>query len=243
MVKVLVSVVSSGEAAACCEGEADIADVKNVAEGSLGASFPWIVRGVVETARRHQVTTSAALGDLPFKPGTASLAAAGLAATGVDFVKAGMHTVSSSREAARLMEAVVRACRDVNSGTKVVAAGYADYYRFGGLETRAVLQAALDSESDYVMLDTALKDGTSLFDALAFDVIAEFVGQAREAEIGVALAGSLRLDDLAKLFELRPDIIGVRSAVCKGRDRAAPVDAAAVSEFVAAVRTHALQVT
>jgi len=235
-VKVLVSVVSSDEAEACCDGETDIVDVKNVAEGSLGASFPWIVRDAVRVARQHRVMTSAALGDLSFKPGTASLAAAGLAATGVDFIKAGLHTVKGAGEGTILMQAIARAAREVNPRIKVVAAGYADYRRFGGLDSLGVLRAAMESESDFVMLDTAVKDGTSMFEALADDEIADFVARSHEAGIGVALAGSLRLADVPRLIALSPDIIGVRSAVCRGRDRTNQVDAATVREFVGVVR-------
>jgi uncharacterized protein (UPF0264 family) len=234
-VKVLVSVVSAAEAIACCDGEADIVDIKNVSEGSLGASFPWTVREIVESVQRRHAVISAALGDLTFQPGTASLAAAGLTATGVDFVKAGLYGVRNVDEGVTLMKAVARACRDANASVKVVAAGYADYRRFGGLDLSGVLQAALESDSDYVMLDTAIKDGKSLFDALALSEIAEFVGSARRARLGVALAGSLRLADLSALSKLSPDIIGVRGAVCDGKDRTAQMDAAAVQQFVSAV--------
>lgn len=233
--KVLVSVVSADEVAACLEGGADVVDVKNVEEGSLGASFPWTVREVVTGARTGRALVSAALGDLPYKPGTASLAAAGLAATGVDFVKAGLHGVGTVGEGVCLMQAVARACREVNAKVKVVAAGYADADRFGGLGTRAVLQAAIESESDVVMLDTAVKDGTSLLDALPASELFEFASGAREAGIGLALAGSLRITDLPELLKLSPDLIGVRTAVCAGRNRAARVETAAVRAFMAAV--------
>jgi len=228
-------VVSADEAIACCDGEADIVDIKNVSEGSLGASFPWIVREIVESVQSRHAVISAALGDLTFQPGTASLAAAGLTATGVDFVKAGLHGVSKVGEGVTLMGAVARACRDVNANVKVVAAGYADYRRFGGLDISGVLQAAIESGSDYVMLDTAIKDGKSLFDALALSEIAEFVGAARRARLGIALAGSLRLADIPALLKLSPDIIGVRGAVCDGNDRTAQMNAAAVQQFVSAV--------
>src|SRR5690348_16418334 len=67
--KVLVSPVSPEEAWAAAEGGADIIDVKHVREGSLGASFPWIIREVVRSLRGRDVTFSATLVDLPFKPG------------------------------------------------------------------------------------------------------------------------------------------------------------------------------
>src|SRR5689334_5902222 len=102
--KVLVSPVSPEEAWAAAEGGADIIDVKNVREGSLGASFPWIIREVVRSLRGRDVTFSATLGDLPFKPGTASLAALGAAVSGARYIKAGLHGVRGHGEALGIMK-------------------------------------------------------------------------------------------------------------------------------------------
>src|SRR5437773_1911092 len=120
--KVLISPISVEEAQSVCQGGADIVDIKNVNEGSLGANFPWVIRKVVELLKGERVTFSATLGDLPNKPGTASLAAAGLASLGVEYVKAGLYGVRNYDEALPLMAAVTRACREIDSSIKVVAA-------------------------------------------------------------------------------------------------------------------------
>ncbi|MFX0117712.1 MAG: (5-formylfuran-3-yl)methyl phosphate synthase, partial [Candidatus Hodarchaeota archaeon] len=73
------------EARNCLEGGADIIDVKNPREGSLGANFPAVIRAVRKEIGAHPL--SAALGDIMFKPGTIALAAHGLAYCGVDYVK------------------------------------------------------------------------------------------------------------------------------------------------------------
>ena len=83
VVRVLISPVSLEEAAAIIEGGADIIDIKNVNEGSLGAQFPWSVSKIIRFVHEHGVTASATLGDLPYKPGTAVLAAYGAATCGV----------------------------------------------------------------------------------------------------------------------------------------------------------------
>src|SRR5262245_51696054 len=124
MMQVLISSISRDEARIACEGGAHVVDIKNVKEGSLGANLPWIIREVVETARHNRVACSATLGDLDNRPGTASLAASGAAATGVDYVKAGLYGVRDYTNALSLMRAVVRACRDIEPSIKVVAAGY-----------------------------------------------------------------------------------------------------------------------
>jgi len=85
--KVLVSPMNVAEALQAIEGGADIIDVKNPAEGSLGANFPWVIREISEIAKKHGKEISATTGDMPFKPGTASLAALGAAVAGADYIK------------------------------------------------------------------------------------------------------------------------------------------------------------
>ncbi|MEM0353700.1 MAG: (5-formylfuran-3-yl)methyl phosphate synthase, partial [Archaeoglobaceae archaeon] len=79
---VLVSPKDLSEALEAIEGGADIIDVKNPSEGSLGANFPWVIRDVANIAKKYRKEVSATTGDMPFKPGTASLAALGAAIAG-----------------------------------------------------------------------------------------------------------------------------------------------------------------
>ncbi|HEV3022275.1 MAG TPA: (5-formylfuran-3-yl)methyl phosphate synthase [Pirellulales bacterium] len=235
--QVLISPISSEEAVAVADGGADIVDIKNIKEGSLGANFPWIIRSILQLLADHALTFSATLGDLPFKPGTAALAALGAAACGVQYVKAGLYGVRDFHEALLVMQAVTRACREFNPDLIVVAAGYADYRRFGGIDTQTVVRVGHEAGVDLVMVDTAIKDGASLFDSLSMSELEDFVGEARRRELGVALAGSLGFDHLDALARLGPDVVGVRGCVCSGYDRSSRIRAELVRDFVAAVRT------
>jgi uncharacterized protein (UPF0264 family) len=230
--KVLVSPVSYQEAASILDTGVDIIDVKNVNEGSLGAQFPWHIREIVDLAARYGIKTSATLGDLPFKPGTAALAAYGAAVTGVTYIKAGLYGVTTCEEALAMMDAVRRAVRMVSDTADVVAAGYADWRRFGGLSPDNLVRAAKNAQCDVVMVDTAIKDGQDLFDNMSFDELRRFVEQANEAGLMVALAGSLKLEHSELLFELNPTLIGVRGAVCMGRDRATTISPEKTRNFV-----------
>ena len=104
--QVLISPVSPEEAASILDTGVDIIDVKNVNEGSLGAQFPWRTREVVSLTAPRGIKTSATLGDLPFKPGTAALAAYGAANTGVTYIKAGLHGLNTYEQACEMMDAV-----------------------------------------------------------------------------------------------------------------------------------------
>src|SRR5207253_2417416 len=139
---VLISPVSYEEAASIVDTGVDIIDIKNVNEGSLGAQFPWHTRGVAELCRVHGTKASATLGDLPYKPGTAALAAYGAAQCGVTYIKAGLHGLNTYEQACDVMEAVRLAVRMVSEKIDVVAAGYADYRQFNGLSTHDLVRAA-----------------------------------------------------------------------------------------------------
>jgi uncharacterized protein (UPF0264 family) len=229
---VLISPVSCEEAASILHTGVDIIDVKNVQEGSLGAQFPWTTRAVVEMTRSHSVRVSATLGDLPFLPGTAALAAYAAAQIGVTYIKAGLHGLNTYDQALAMMVAVRQAVRMTSATADVVAASYADYRRFGGLNTRDLVRAARDAGCTVVMVDTAVKDGKTLFDNMAFDEIREFVGRAREAGLKVALAGSIKIEHADRILELDPDLIGVRGAVCSGTDRGSTICPEKTRRFV-----------
>src|SRR3954466_11250430 len=122
--RLLVSVVDAGEARAAAAAGADIVDVKNPAEGSLGAPAPAIIEGV-RAAVPPELPVSAAIGDMPNLPGTAALAAFGAARSGASFVKVGLWGVSSETEAIALLRTV----RAGSGGAVLVAGAYADARR------------------------------------------------------------------------------------------------------------------
>ena len=74
--KLLVSGVDADEARAAAAAGADIVDVKNPAEGSLGAPSPAVI-AEVRAAVPAEVPVSAAIGDMPNLPGNAALVVPG----------------------------------------------------------------------------------------------------------------------------------------------------------------------
>lgn len=234
--QILISPVSVEEALCVARGGADIVDVKNTDEGSLGANFPWVIRDVVGALAEFPVTFSATLGDLPHKPGTAALAALGATYAGARYVKAGLYDIADEQQAIEVMNAVGRACRDEAEDTIVVAAGYADWRCFGGLDPLTIIAAARAAGADAVMIDTALKDGKTLFDNMNIAEIAEFVKRGHECGLKVALAGGIGRSHLPQLVEIGPDIIGVRGAVCADADRTTVIREELVRSFITEVR-------
>jgi hypothetical protein len=233
--KLLVSVESLEEARVAVEARCAVLDIKNPNEGSLGANFPWVLRAIMEEFPERSCETSATVGDLPHKPGTAALAAYAVALLGLDYVKAGLYGSTTFEQAVEMMTAFRRAVRMANPRARAVAAGFADWRRFNGLSTTDLVRAARASEVDVVLVDTAIKDGSNLFDNMSFDELSEFVGMCREAKIMCALAGSIKEKHLDTLARLGPDLTGVRGALCSDQsDRRSVIDPVRARAFIEA---------
>ena len=229
--KLLVSVVVVGEARAAAEAGADIVDVKNPAEGSLGAPPPEVIEGV-RAVVPAELPVSAAIGDMPNLPGTAALAALGAARSGATFVKVGLWGVSTEADAVALLHTV----REAVPGAMVVAGAYADAQRVphAPLAPGLLPRVAHAAGADVCLLDTAIKDGRGLLDFLSPDALASLVDEAHAAGLQLALAGALRAEDLPMLAATGADIAGVRSAACGDDRRSGPLEPARVRALRAA---------
>ncbi len=220
--RLLVSVTDAHEASVAVEGGVDIVDVKNPAEGSLGAPAPDVIERVREVVP-PQRPVSAAIGDLPDLPGTAALAALGAVRSGAAYVKVGLWGTSTEDRAVAVLSAVRNT---LDGGADVIAAAYADAERVPGrpLPPGALVAAARRAGVGGCLLDTALKDGRGLFEWLDPDALTTLVADAHAAGLEMALAGALRAEDLSAVRATGADIAGVRSAACRDGRRTAPLD-------------------
>ncbi len=211
--KLLVSPIDIDEAVIAEKGGADIIDVKNPKEGSLGANFPWVIQAV-----RAKVAgpLSATIGDFNYKPGTASLAALGAAVAGADYIKVGLYDIKTDEQAFELLSCVVRAVKTYDRNKIVVASGYSDYRRIGSIPALQLPPVAQLAGCDVVMVDTGLKDGRSTFEFMDNDELQAFVDSAHSNGLECALAGSIKFDDIPAIRKIGSDIIGVRGLVCGG---------------------------
>jgi len=216
--KVLVSPQNVAEALVCMSAGVEIVDVKNPDEGSLGANFPWVIKEI-KSHTGSRALLSATVGDVPFKPGTVSQAALGAIIAGADYVKVGLYGISNAKETYAVMAAVKRAAEMVEREVTVVACAYADASRIGAISPLDAIAPVKEAGCDGIMIDTAIKDGKSLFAHQDTETLTKFVETARRLGLLTALAGSITKDHLGQLAIIRPDIIGVRGAVCESRDR------------------------
>ena len=210
----LASVSGPEEAAIALEAGAGILDAKDPRGGSLGACAPSILRAIVARRGPSGVPVSAALGDAADQPGTFALAAAGAAACGADYLKIGLHFAADEDRAVAFLTAVVEAARAVSPQVRVIAAAYAEAASIGTVPPAHLPAIALRSSASGCLIDTAVKDGRSLFDHLDAGALARFVAGCRERGLLSGLAGSLSLSHVPRLLEIGPDVVGVRGAIC-----------------------------
>lgn len=225
--QLLISVTDVAEARAALAGGADIIDVKNPAEGALGAASAQALYAIGAMLPESSAL-SAALGESFAQPGSLALAAVGAAAFGARYVKLGLR-MSDPHEAVALLRAIQAALPLAGRDCTLIAVGYADAARIGALPWSALPEVARAAGVGGCMLDTALKDGASLFDFCDVADLQRWLRVCRAARLRCALAGALRGDQLALLNRLRPDLVGFRGAACRGDRVNGRVDATLVA--------------
>ncbi len=191
---------------------ADIIDVKRPAEGSLGANFPHVIREIKNFSPKP---VSAAIGDFPYKPGGAALAAYGAACAGADYIKIGL-AFPGKQHAREVIAAVVKAVKDDFPAKNVVIAAYSDCQRMKTISPFEMAPIAAELGADIAMVDTGIKDKKSTFAFMDEEELTSFTEKNSELGLKTALAGSLKFEDLDSLKRINPAIIGVRGMVCGG---------------------------
>ena len=210
---------------------ADIIDVKNPSEGSLGANYPWVIREVKAFSDKP---VSAAIGDFDYKPGGAALTAYGAACAGADYIKIGL-TFEGKENARAVISAVVKAVKDEFPEKFVVIAAYSDYQRMGSISPFDMAPVAADEGADFVMVDTGIKDRQSTFAFMNEDTLRTFTRTNTKLGLKTALAGAFTFEDIDALKRINPEIIGVRGMVCGG-DRNATVREDLIKTALAMIR-------
>ena len=212
----LASVATIEEARTVLAAGVDIIDLKNPANGVLGAVDHDVARRVVEHVAQRKLV-SATIGDLPMQPGLIAQAIAQMSATGVDIVKVGIFSGNLPGEFLKIIE------KQAQSGIKIVLVMFADL-SFQPLD----IEKLADTGVMGIMLDTANKESGSLRTILDDNQLMLFVKQVQDIGLMAGLAGSLRLDDISPLLALKPDYLGFRGALCQELQRVAMIDALAV---------------
>ena len=227
------------EARGALRGGCDILDVKEPLRGPLGMADVSVINQAARQARAWNkltgnVPTTAALGetadwidrvDYPVLPADVEIVKLGPARLALrdDWRQAFRHVRRRFEEAAGRRLQWVAVC-------------YADWTRASAPPPEAVFQAAAEDDLAGVLIDTFIKDGTSVLHLLDDHQLAHISNSVRESGRWLAVAGSLSIELVPELIDLCPDVIAVRSSVCRGRRRNGPISVDAVRQFKRAIR-------
>jgi uncharacterized protein (UPF0264 family) len=220
----LVSVRSAAEARQALEGGAGLIDVKEPSRGSLGRSDDATIAAVMRHVR-GRCPVSAAFGELLDGQPPAPLA-------GLAYAKCGLARCGPLKDWQRRLDEAGDGVRGAIPHCRPVAVAYADWRRAEAPRPHDVLTFARQRRWQALLIDTWLKDGTSLLDWLPLPGIISLCAQCREADIPIALAGSLGLEQITTLAAAAPSWFAVRGAVCAAGCRTAAIDPQRVRRLV-----------
>lgn len=103
--------------------------------------------------------------------------------------------------------------------SQLILVHYADALSANAPSWDEVIETAKSLGGRYVLIDTYLKENGGLLEHYSLERLGEMIDSCRALKLGIALAGSLNLDQLQLLSNLQIDWLGVRGAVCSKADR------------------------
>ena len=212
MTGMLASVTSITEANIVLNEGVDIIDLKNPYKGALGALNTTIISAVVNSVNGI-IPTSATIGDIEPCDQNLFQRIINMANTRVDFVKVGLFDI---RPPDNFIQAINKAG---SNNINIVIVLFAEHYL-----NQDTLKMLLDCDIKGIMLDTKNKSDKNLCSLLDYQVLEEFVNIAKTHELLSGLAGSLCIEDIDGLLNLKPDYLGFRGALCSGHDRIKSID-------------------
>lgn len=231
--KLLISVRSAVEARIALEAGADIIDVKEPINGSLGRSDLSTSHQIAELIT-DKVPLSIALGEW-HQYRTLNIP------RNTTWAKIGFSRCGSAHDRHRAWLAWLRVQQQLQS-TRLIGVVYADRVRVGGPSFSQVLDWVLvttgsSPHTPGILIDTAIKDGNGLLDWQSLETLLRYQKQCQRHGLFLALAGSLTFSDVLLLRQrVRPDVIAVRGLVCAGNARTASIQPDRVRSLVQCLR-------
>ena len=221
MTGLLVSVRDPLEAAEALRGGANVIDIKEPRNGSLGAASDSCIAAVVaRVARRAPI--SAALGELVDFDSSRAVTLP----PGVKFVKLGLAGCGSKPDWRNRWRIAARA---LSATAAMIAVVYADSAS-GAPPADQLLDEAVRIGCAGILIDTFDKRRGDLFKHWSIDRLGRQIHDAQLAGLVTVVAGSLTGETIQHVLPLEPDLVAVRGAACRG-GRTGRVDRCLVSRL------------
>jgi len=210
----LVSARSTTESKSIIAAGGKWLDIKEPSFGSLGRPSLELIFSIFELGIPESVQISVAGGELrDWSDDLDDLLAAKLPARAyLKLALAGCQDVAWRNIAERISRSLVRR-------SQLILVHYADFVNSKAPGWQEVIETAKSLGGRYLLIDTHGKDSGGLLDHYSYEQLERMIDTAKLQNLGVALAGSLKLDQLQSLSNLHADWLGVRGAVCKEAQR------------------------
>jgi uncharacterized protein (UPF0264 family) len=235
MPKLLLSVRSAHEAALALAAGVDLIDVKEPSRGPLGAASPQTIHDILRLVG-CRAATSVAYGELLHfehngRWNEAIVSPQFQSTLTPDFVKVGLSDCASISDWPRRWGELLAS---VAPRATPVAVIYADWDRANSPPPAQVIAQARKLKHAAVLIDTYDKRGPGLLRLHSLAVLRSLIESIHAAQMQVAIAGQLTLDDAFAIAPLKPDYLGVRGAVCRP-DRNGDIDPQALAAWRQAI--------
>ena len=210
----LVSARSAIEAEWVIESGAKWLDLKEPEHGSLGRPKLETILELTRMEIASDVHISVAGGELaewPFELDE-SLAA-------ILPLRFHLKLALANCNGKKWQETAERISRSLKHPSQLILVHYADTTEACSPDWTDVIEAARSLECRYVLIDTHNKRTGGLLDHRSIDQLQESIQLAHDVGLSVALAGSLKLNQLELLTHLGAEWLGVRGALCQTNER------------------------
>lgn len=217
MTRLLVSVRDREEALAAIDAGADLIDIKEPQRGALGRAKATTIAEITQ-AVAGRVPVSAAFGELT-DWNEAEAVRFGDTIRGIQFAKIGLAMCARLPDWQMRWQAF-NGCLPESAAR--VAVIYADAAACAPASDE-VLEQAVHANCRAVLIDTFDKNTGALLTHWGQPQIQKTIQRIRSYGMMVVLGGSLDASAITTLLPLAPDLIAVRTAVCKSSSRTAPI--------------------
>lgn len=232
MARVLISVRNVDEAKIALNAGVDLIDLKDPDKAAMGMIDLSLV-SQIQKALPSDLRLSMACGELCDMPTLPEFFP-----RGISFYKFGLSDCKSSGNWVKNLLGLKEQVRSLNNSAFIVPVLYGDYLNAKSLNPFMILELLCDHSFHAIMIDTWLKDGSSVLDWVSIDELLKIQNMCKAKNIKFALAGSLNLSRTTRLFQegVIPAWFGYRGAACTGQSRNQAIDFDLTSDLVAGVK-------
>lgn len=248
--RLLVSVKDAGEARLVLEAGVAVLDIKDPAAGSLGRALKSIWDDILSVVRRDQASRKSPIESSPSIPVPLISAALGelleskpvAIPAGIDIVKIGLAHCGQLTEGSAGWQDRWLAFREETealSGRPLewIAVAYFDPSAHAP-SLREVADFAIEKDLAGLLLDSHSKTGGTLFDHFPADDLQTLITEVQSQGLSLALAGQLTTTTLAAAKSLNPNLLAVRSAVCREGNRLLEIEMERLHQIGKSVTTE-----